>query len=195
MIGVARFWNTRSVRPTDETRAQATLSTLVTRPRHVPRGVLALVALVTIGATSGCGSPEVEMAAPTAGAEVSPAQQAEIADGVVTSEEYHEAFRRYAACLADGGFDIVVLGEDYDLIETRLEMAAVDAGVDGPCYESEYKLVDTQWQLDHIDTSYTAEVARRCLVDHGLEVPEHYADMVIRLEENGVPFSSCPAAV
>lgn len=168
---------------------------LLTRPRQAPKGILAFVALVTIGVTSGCGSTRDEAAAPTGGAEVSPAQQAEVADGLVTYEEYHEAFRRYAACLADGGFDIVVLGEEYDLIETRLEMAAVDAGVDGPCYESEYKLVDTQWQLDHIDTSYTAEVARRCLVDHGMEVPENYRDMVLRLEENGVPFSTCPAAL
>lgn len=153
----------------------------------------ALVA-VTVALTSACMAPAGADGAPITpgGAQISTEQQTEMADGVVTSEEYHEAFRRFSACMADAGFEIVVHGEKYDLIEIGIPDAAVEAGVDATCYDSEWKLVDMQWQLDHFDTSYTAEVARQCLLDHGLEVPERYSDMVTLLEENGVSSDDCP---
>lgn len=183
---------------------------------HRPRAVLlagsalltALTLVVLGGSTAASSQTPVEVLAggsaqdaaappglvPTADLTLlSPEQLAEMADGVVTAEEYHAAFGRYAACVAEGGFEVEVLGEEYGLIEARLLYEAVEAGVDGPCYDAEYRLVDMQWQLDHIDTSSTAEVARRCLLTHGLEVPEHYADMVSELEANGVSFGTCPA--
>lgn len=167
------------------------------RPRWASPAIGVAVLAVTMALTSACAGPEGGEEAPSAtgGAQVSAEQQAEMADGVVTSEEYHEAFRRFAACLADQGYELVVHGEKYDLIEAGIPQAAVDAGVDEPCYEGEWKLVDMQWQLDHFDSSYTAEFAKQCLLAHDLEVPERFADREALLVENGIDMwgdADCP---
>ncbi|MEO8528890.1 MAG: hypothetical protein ABI435_07410 [Pseudolysinimonas sp.] len=78
--------------------------------------------------------------------QVSAAQQAALADGVVTREEYLAGFDRYAACLAEAGY--VVGANRSDLIlGYSVSDAAVRSGVEGRCYVAEFGQLDMRWQI------------------------------------------------
>lgn len=139
---------------------------------------------------SGCAS--TASPAPNDGAKViSAEQEAELADGVVTYDEYHAAFERFRACLTDAGFELMLLPEQYDIIQYGVPVAASDAGVDIPCYVREYQSVDGEWQTAHQDTSETAEIYRNCLVANGITPKETFLEMVAQLDEEGIARDSC----
>lgn len=153
------------------------------------RGLSLASGLALVLLLMGC---QAENSDPAPGdGDISADQQNEIADGTITEDEYHAAFERFRACVAEGGYDLVVSGESYDLIDYAIPGAARDAGVDEPCYEREFAQTDTIWQLAHIDTSYIAERHRQCLVDNGIEPADTEVAMYEQLNEAGIDESTC----
>jgi hypothetical protein len=81
--------------------------------------------------------------------EPSPAQQAEIADDVITWEEYRAAFNRYADCSEKAGNPL----DGFQVLDTQQQIVfgpsneGVESGTDRICYASEFEQVDTMWQL------------------------------------------------
>lgn len=79
------------------------------------------------------------------------AQQAEIADGVITWDEYQVAFLRYAACSEEAGYPL----PGYQIFQETQQILygpsneAVDAGADRLCYAAEFQQADIIWQLAH----------------------------------------------
>jgi len=151
---------------------------------------------------SGCTNPEsaAEPTVPAWAEEFGPMeptsatwseeQRAAMADGTVTSEEYHEAFRRYAACLSDKGFELGFVEDRGDRIDIAIPDAAVVAGADAYCYEREYRGVDMLWQLTHEDAAVT-ERLRSCLIQLGLDVPDTQDEMLDVLRSNGINPGTC----
>jgi hypothetical protein len=82
-------------------------------------------------------------------AEPSSTQQAALADGVVTREEYEAGFDRYVACMAALGFPVSQTGEDLEIIWYTIPGNAGNSGPANRCYEAEYQLVDAEWQAAH----------------------------------------------
>lgn len=78
--------------------------------------------------------------------EPSAAQQAELADGAVTLEEYRAAFARYRSCLQDAGHDVSSLTDMGDHYRWVLMDEVVSSGADEACYRAEFAEVDTRWQ-------------------------------------------------
>ena len=129
--------------------------------------------------------PWEEEAGPVMGNAVpwSDAQRTAIADGTVTSEEYHEGFRRYAACLTAKGVGITA--EDRG---DRIDYAV--SGSDAGCYEREFRGVDMLWQVTHPDPADT-ERYRSCLLQLGLDVPDTQAEMLQILIGMNIEPDSC----
>jgi len=157
-----------------------------------------LVGLMSL--LNGCSSPQAatttvadspgvppweEEAGPVMGPAVpwSEEQRTAMADGTVTSEEYHEAFRRYAACLTAKGVEVTA--EDRG---DRID-AAVSGG-DAYCYEREFRGVDMLWQLTHEDPAVT-ERYRSCLIQLGLDVPDTQDEMLQVLDGLNIEPYSC----
>lgn len=156
------------------------------------RNLLAVIAVAVL--LSGCAataSSPPSGSSPFPTDNMSEAQIAELADGVVTSDEYHAAFDRFSACVTAGGFDLLVNGEEYDLIDYAIPGAARDAGVDEPCYFDEFAQVDTAWQLAHADTSYIAEVHRNCLIDNGITPEDTDEEMWQQMKDANIDPQSC----
>lgn len=89
------------------------------------------------------------MGGPLAGADLSgasPAQAAEIDDGVATTDEYQAAFQRFRECVSAAGFELE--GVDFTGTGYRYVMpsAAVDDGAEAECYDVEFRYVDMLWQ-------------------------------------------------
>lgn len=118
-------------------------------------------------------------------------QVAAMDDGTVTQAEYEAAFRRYSACLAEEGYTVIEMGVAYDLIDARIPAEAVTSGADEKCYQKEYAQVDAAWQDAHINTSYTAEVVRSCLVNAGVAPAATLLEMQEQLGEAGIAFDEC----
>jgi hypothetical protein len=133
-----------------------------------------------------------EEAGPVVGPAVpwSEEQKAAMEDGTVTSEEYHEAFRRYATCLSDKGFEFGFVEDRGDRIDIAIPDAAVQAGADSYCYEREFRGVDMRWQLTHEDPADT-ERYRSCLEQLGLDVPDTQDEMIDVLRSNGIDLGTC----
>jgi hypothetical protein len=121
----------------------------------------------------------------------SAAQQAEMADGVVTYEEYHAAFDRFAACMSAAGYPVQGAGQLGDLMYYSTSDAAYTAGVDRQCYESEFMQVDSTWQIAHEDTSETAQFLRDCLAENGIEPPQTMAEIQAAMDAAGISFEDC----
>jgi hypothetical protein len=121
----------------------------------------------------------------------SAAQQAEMADGVVTEAEYQAAFARFSQCMTDAGYPLGGVGQMGYLINYYSSDAAYTAGVDRQCYESEFMQVDSTWQVAHEDESETATILRRCLEENGIPAPEHMEDIHAALDDAGISFEEC----
>jgi hypothetical protein len=117
-------------------------------------------------------------------------QRAEMADGTVSSEEYHEAFRRYATCLSEKGYGVVFVTDRGIRIDYSVPDTAVQAGADAYCYEREFRGVDTLWQLSNEDTAQT-ERYRSCLIQLGMDIPDTQQAMVEALLGAGVDPGTC----
>lgn len=82
-------------------------------------------------------------------ARMSVAQQAGLADGTVTAEEYEQAFQRYAGCLAAAGYPLQEVDKSEPVYYFSVPGAAVDSGVDAGCYFAEFSEVSSLWQQEN----------------------------------------------
>ena len=78
---------------------------------------------------------------------MSPEQTAELADGVVTEQEYRAAFDRFAACMAVGGYPLQFINDSAAVIQYSISDAGVTSGVEAECYLVEFQDVDMTWQI------------------------------------------------
>lgn len=125
---------------------------------------------------------------------VSVEQQASLGDGEISQDEYRAGFRRFQACLAAAGYEILLQGESNSTIQYSLPAAAVDSGTDAVCYDREFHQIDQMWQLAHEDTSHSADVLRECLSENGIAPKETLREMADQLADAGISQSTCAAA-
>lgn len=76
-------------------------------------------------------------------------QLGEVADGVVTREEYLAAFYRFSGCLGADGYDVSPADPSAIILSYGVPSAAADSGADERCYRTEFIEVDTAWQLQN----------------------------------------------
>lgn len=74
----------------------------------------------------------------------SPEQNAALADGLVTFEEYQAGMLRFEDCVEEQGFEVLNVALDP---ATRLFNYFVPTAVGDGCYRSEFDALDTVWQL------------------------------------------------
>lgn len=133
----------------------------------------ALVLLLLGGCTASTGGPAdpssdgQEDKVSDGRKEPSAEQQAAIADGIVTREEYEQGFRAYQACMAAAGESIVVTNMDSTII--GYYGIAGDSNVDLNCYIEHFDAIDAEWQMAHEDLTAKAGFLAQCLQDHGYE--------------------------
>lgn len=142
--------------------------------------LVCLVACTTVTET-----PSVDMSV------MSDDQQAALADGMVSHDEYQAGFTRFQACLSSLGFEILVDGETNSTILYSVPDAAVQSGADAGCYDLEFRHIDGMWQVDHEDTSHSAEDLRDCLVAHEISPQETLQEMAQQLEDAGIDTADC----
>jgi len=154
--------------------------------------VVGLMALCVVGPTACSDSAPPSLATATPSVEgMSEQQTSALADGTVSYDEYHESFRRYAACLSEAGYTVLDQGEEYDLIMAGIPEDAVLDGTDETCNLREFDAVSTQWQFDHQDTSREAALAKACLEEHGLPVPDKLTERLDALSQNNIAIEEC----
>lgn len=146
--------------------------------------------VILILAMAGCAAPAAP-SDPVRVEGISSEQQAALADGEVSEDEYQEGFRRFQACMSDAGYELLVPEQQGIIIEYSIPQAGVDSGADAECYDREYRELDMMWQLAHQDSSPTAEVLRDCLVAHGIPPEDTVNEMVDQLEDAGIEQSEC----
>jgi len=89
------------------------------------------------------------------------AQQNAVADGVVTRDEYLQAWARMAGCMDADGYDYSPSEPDRILLSTGVDGAHAQK-FDLECYPREFQDVDTLWQ-SQMDVAVAA-----CLAAHGV---------------------------
>ncbi len=99
--------------------------------------------------------------------EPSAEQQAIMADGIVTRDEYEQGFRAYQACMTAAGESITVTNMDAEIIEYYSSVADFD--VEMSCNTEHFQSVDIEWQTAHEDLTVHAAVYAECLQEHGFE--------------------------
>ncbi len=122
---------------------------------------------------------------------MSAAQTAEMADGVVTADEYSAAFDRFSACMTGAGYPLVSVDKSAAVYNYSIGDDAVSAGADTQCYDGEFKQVDIAWQIAHEDESGTAVLLRDCLAAHGVTPAKHMADIQAQLIASGLTLEGC----
>lgn len=160
-----------------------------------PAGSLTATILTALLVTVGCDSvtssaPKGDAAPPTQAPVTSKAQAAALADGRVTEAEYHQGFRRYAACLAAAGYELFQVNDRGVRIDFSVPSEAVDSGADKTCYEREFRAVDIQWQTTQDDPQLT-DAYRRCLLANNLTPPSTQEEMIKILQQHGIDPGSC----
>lgn len=163
---------------------------------HGVRGVSlvvgALVALLgVVGCSSGSpsGSPSAsknplsyntimdEKGAEPASAE----QEAVLADGNVTYDEYKSSFQRFVSCVKQGGYEINLSGEENQVQDYSVPSGAVDDGIDLKCYTKEFANIDMWWQGDRRAVAENPLILA-CLQKLGVE-PEQVPSTATRSEK------------
>lgn len=122
-------------------------------------------------------------------------QEAEIADGTVTRQEYLDAFSRYQGCLAEAGFPSTRVLDSSTEFDTSNSSAATET-VDR-CYTRELVGVDTIWQDENpaVAQGFNPTIMRFCLTSIG-QTPAATAqgmlDQLTVLDINPVDCSPMP---
>jgi hypothetical protein len=124
---------------------------------------------------------------------VSAEQQAAVADGTVTLDEYEKGFRRYSACLELAGFALIDVATLYQVITYGTPAAAVESGDDKRCYDGEFAQIDSTWQVGVEDQSEVAGILGRCLASRGMESSGTQKEKLDRLDKNGITVETCMA--
>ncbi len=106
---------------------------------------------VTVAGPAAPTSPAPDLEDPLGDLDLSvasPAQAAEIADRVVTMEDYRAAYGRYRACMGAGGYELEVMPPVLasGVHGFAVPDEAVQSGVDGACYDREFRFTDLLWQ-------------------------------------------------
>jgi hypothetical protein len=97
----------------------------------------------------------------------SAAEHQELADGVVTRDEYVAAFNRYEGCMAG-------LGHPNDRVPAGIELeyqggeAAANDGSYARCYDTEFEGVDLKWQSELSTTDVGDTSIDACLAHFGV---------------------------
>lgn len=156
-------------------------------------GVVVLLAVLTgCSATPSSPSGPSPQQQPDEGAiALSAEQEAALADGEVTHDEYEAGYRRYVDCLAASGYTVLDNGVEYDIHQFGVPAEAVESGDDDRCYSAEFKLIDVEWQIAHEDSSVTARLIADCLTAAGVAPKSTMAELNAQLEENGLTFEQC----
>jgi hypothetical protein len=92
-------------------------------------------------------------------------QAVAIEDGVVTRDEYVDGFRRYRACMADLGIELVGGVESAQVISFSYQ--AQGTVEEENCYEAEWRQVDAAWQVENNDYGDTIAALVACLTAAG----------------------------
>jgi hypothetical protein len=123
-------------------------------------------------------------------ADISAAQRAELADGVVTFDEYQAAFQRLKTCMEAKGYTIETVGMTNQLIDYRYRGVADPAYT--TCYSLEFAFVDSEWQTYRENFGKNAQFLGECLRERGIEPGVTYNERDAQLLEIGVdPVSGC----
>jgi hypothetical protein len=153
------------------------------------RGVACAAVVMSAAMMAACAGPLD--GAPSEPSSMSDTQSSALADGVISADEYEEAFSRYRSCLEGAGYALVMQGTENQSYQFGIPAEAVESGVDARCYEQEFRQVDILWQLSHQDTSDATEAMRECLRAVGIE-PERDTEKVARqLAEAGISIENC----
>lgn len=99
---------------------------------------------------------------------VSEAQRAELADGVVTYDEYQAAFQRMNACIEADGYELLIEPEVNQMIQARILDAAFPSYE--RCYPLEFGWVDSEWQIYRWNFGADTQALAACLIERG-QVP------------------------
>lgn len=79
--------------------------------------------------------------------EPSALQDASLADGVVTREEYRAGYERFAACMDEAGFPLAFVDTSETVIQYSTTQEAESDGASPRCYTREFEEVDISWQI------------------------------------------------
>ena len=164
---------------------------------RVRSGVLVLAMLL-----GGCSSAALsEQSAggaddPLKGADlsgVSAAQAEEIGDRAATADEYQAAFQRYRVCLNAAGLELKNVKFTNHVYEFGVPNEAIEDGADTKCYRAEFEYIDILWQTSDIveNASESAQIARECLQERGIEPRDSMKGMTEQLEDAGLEPSEC----
>ena len=122
--------------------------------------------------------------------DASEAQQAEMADGQASREEYVAAFDRFAACMSEAGQPVIGGDKSGTLIDYSTTDAAAISGIDTQCYVAEFQQVDVSWQIANEDSSAGTLMLKACLVAAGITPAPTTAEVVAQVQAAGL-LESC----
>jgi len=122
---------------------------------------------------------------------VSEAQRAELADGVVTYDEYQAAFQRMNACIEADGYELLIEPEVNQMIQARIPDAAFPSYES--CYPLEFGWVDPEWQIYRANFGAGTQALAACLIERGKEPALTYSDRYQQFMALGLdPLKDCP---
>ena len=133
------------------------------------------------------GTWAAEPAPPTPSA----AQKAEMADGVVTHDEYVMAYQRFSACMSEAGFPLAFVDLSGTIIDYSTTQESETDGASPRCYGREFELVDTAWQVANQDSSETARFYGECLEARGITPAPTLDEKLAQLKAAGIPLDGC----
>lgn len=124
-----------------------------------------------------------------------PAKSAQLlsamADGVVTKDEYVDAFYLYAACVEEHGWQISYVDSGSTFIGYSLggDIDAVAENIQ--CYIPLFGDIDSAWTLANQDDTFTTIQLQACLRNHGIVPSESAAEVDQQLIDAGIPVEDC----
>lgn len=155
-------------------------------------GVLALTALALAGGVACSPAPPPHDVAELPSSEIpqSGALLAALAHDI-TYDAYLAGYRRFSACMRAAGHALVGESETNQVMQYSVALSA--AADEELCMVSEFEPLDVAWQIHQEDTSYSAEVLRRCLAAHSIEVDPSatLVEMDRQLRSAQVPHEDC----
>ena len=122
-------------------------------------------------------------------APISSAQRDALADGAVTNDEYQASFRRFSACLSQGGFTVMENDAVNEVIQYGVPAAA--GKLNDTCYTKEFQWVDGVWQASREDTSNQAKAYGVCLIEKGVTPKKTEEARYEQLQEAHIDAAQC----
>jgi hypothetical protein len=118
-------------------------------------------------------------------------------DGVVVRDEYEAGFRRYRACMAELGIELVGAVESAPVIS--FSHVTQDEVAEEECYRREFYDVDLAWQIENGDRSADISLLTYCLDALGLpdesdptaKPARRYEVMLRQIDDSGRDMTRC----